>query len=295
MSLKGIDVSHYQSRVDWSAVARGGTAFAFAKASEGSNYVDPEFERNWVGMSEAGVVRGAYHFARPGRDPVTQAEHFASIVGALGPRDLPPVLDLEEDDGHSRDEVLAWARAFLERAEALFERRLLLYTGGFWRFRLSDVRDPYFGLRPLWLAAYNQNPIVPASWEAWTFWQFSDGSQNGGVPIPGIRGPVDQNVFAGDAAELARFCLDAASVAPSPAPAPLDWPGVYFVWPHTPPVAGDAVKRWQTRLAELGYVLVTDGVYGPRSKAACSAYQKEHGLHADGIVGPATWKRCFLA
>jgi peptidoglycan hydrolase-like protein with peptidoglycan-binding domain len=71
------------------------------------------------------------------------------------------------------------------------------------------------------------------------------------------------------------------------------WPGVYFVWPHTPPVSGDAVQAFQRRLLALGFTLDVDGIYGPQSKAACQAFQRDRGLTADGIVGPRTWERCF--
>jgi peptidoglycan hydrolase-like protein with peptidoglycan-binding domain len=46
-------------------------------------------------------------------------------------------------------------------------------------------------------------------------------------------------------------------------------------------------------MLELGFALTADGVYGPESKAACVAFQKDRGMSADGIVGPATWKQCF--
>ena len=34
-----------------------------------------------------------------------------------------------------------------------------------------------------------------------------------------------------------------------------------------------------------------DGVFGPKTKAAVIAFQKKHGLTADGIVGPKTWAK----
>ncbi|HEU4532990.1 MAG TPA: GH25 family lysozyme, partial [Polyangiaceae bacterium] len=221
---------------------------------------------------------------------------FFSVVGRLGFRDLPPVLDLEVDDGHSPGHVLAWARAFVARAEALFERRLMIYTGGFWRHRLSNPVDGFFSERPLWLAAYQKTPTLPASWSAWTLWQYSDGTHNGPASVAGVRGPVDQNRFAGDANALSALC---SLAAPGPATPPAGespggrWPGTYFVWPHAPIVSGEAVRRWQARVTELGFAIDVDGVYGPQSKAACLAFQRDRGLPADGIVGRVTWDACF--
>lgn len=296
MQLRGVDVSHYQGVIDWFAVERGELSFAFAKATEGTSGVDPSFATNWRAIREAGLFRGAYHFGRPGSDPDAQAVHFASIVGELGFRDVPPVLDLEEADGHSADHVVEWARAFTERAELLFQRRLLLYTGGFWRFQLGNRLDPFLAERALWLAAYQKNPVVPANWKAWTFWQYSDGRYNGPVDVPGVKGPVDQNLFAGDAAGLASFCENAAVDVAPPTPRttpPAAWPGQYFVWPHTPTIAGESVKAWQARVSELGFAIDIDGIYGPQSKSACRAFQRDRGLVADGIVGRKTWDACF--
>src|SRR5688500_5926039 len=206
--LKGIDVSHYQKDVNWSDVVSDDIRFAFAKATEGLTYVDPSFKVNWTEMREVDLVRGAYHFGRPGSDPEAQAEHFAAIVGDLTVLDLPPVLDLEVSDGHTVEAVLAWARAFINRAEGLFRRELMIYTGGFWRFALGNPKDSFFGTRPLWLAAYNQNPVVPASWSKWTFWQYTDGTHNVPGKVAGIHGPVDQNRFAGSLKELKALCSE---------------------------------------------------------------------------------------
>jgi lysozyme len=296
MTLLGIDVSHWQGEVDWFAVARGNVKFAFAKATDGNVAVDPTFKRNWGGIQEAGLFRGAYHFARPGRDAETQAALFASTVGGLGFRDLPPVLDLEEDDGQSKEHVLAWARRFVAKAEQLMGRQLMIYTGAFWRGALGNVNDPFFAARPLWLAAYVPKPVLPASWTRYTFWQYTEGKNNGPAQIPGVR-PCDQSRFEGTTDELAALC----SPTPGPTPQPVDlsaagtaaFPGTMFVWPQTPPASGPAVTRWQQRMLELGFNLTADGVYGPDSKAACVAFQKDRGMSADGIVGPATWRQCF--
>ena len=47
---------------------------------------------------------------------------------------------------------------------------------------------------------------------------------------------------------------------------------------------GDAVKVWQTIIQ-----VSADGDFGPLTNNATIAYQRQHGLAQDGIVGPLTW------
>ena len=292
----GIDVSHYQGDVNWQQVAEGKTKFAIAKATEGSTLVDSSFARNWKGIQEAGLFRGAYHFAHPGGDPETQAAFFASVVGPLGFRDLPVALDLETADNHPADYVKDWARRFLSKAEALFGQKLLVYSGQFWREKLKNPQEKFFGEHALWLPAYQAEAQVkvPASWQAWTFWQFSDGDWNHPESVPGVS-RCDQNWFNGDLDQLAQLCV-AGAPAPEPelpaTPTPV-WPGTQFVWPRVPVVSNKAVKLWQDQMIERGFALDADGVYGPQSKSACRAFQRDQGLLADGIVGRATWMAAF--
>jgi hypothetical protein len=58
----------------------------------------------------------------------------------------------------------------------------------------------------------------------------------------------------------------------------------------TPYMRGDDVALVQTALNAAGHDCgKADGVFGPKSKAAVQAFQMEHGLTVDGIVGPKTW------
>ncbi|WP_376732571.1 peptidoglycan-binding domain-containing protein [Streptomyces broussonetiae] len=38
-----------------------------------------------------------------------------------------------------------------------------------------------------------------------------------------------------------------------------------------------------------------DGVYGQQSRTVCLAFQREKGLTADGIAGPATWQAAWTS
>jgi lysozyme len=56
--VRGIDVSHYQGDIHWDAVAAANIRFAYIKATEGADYIDPSFQQNWDGASAAHVARG---------------------------------------------------------------------------------------------------------------------------------------------------------------------------------------------------------------------------------------------
>lgn len=169
--VTGIDVSDYQPFVDWLRVANDGHAFAYVKASEGRGWRAKHFARHWKGAKAAGLLRGAYHFGRwedsadVVADARTEAEWFFRVVGPLGPGDLPPILDLEWISGQSRNprELVRWTRAFLERAEELFGRWPMLYTGpSFWRYCLLPANAEALELLswPLWIVDYTGGPKV---------------------------------------------------------------------------------------------------------------------------------------
>jgi peptidoglycan hydrolase-like protein with peptidoglycan-binding domain len=49
----------------------------------------------------------------------------------------------------------------------------------------------------------------------------------------------------------------------------------------------------QTKLIQQGYDLEpygADGSFGAKTQSAVKAFQKNHNLNADGIVGPKTWE-----
>ncbi|WP_433332510.1 peptidoglycan-binding protein [Spirillospora sp. CA-294931] len=80
--------------------------------------------------------------------------------------------------------------------------------------------------------------------------------------------------------------------APKPSKAP-NFPGVYLQYPPMRKTA--AARQWQEQVRKRGWRIDADGVYGPASKSACRAFQKEKGLAVDGIVGPNTWRLTWEA
>lgn len=191
----GPDVSKYQhdngQPINWVAVKASGQSFAFVKATGGSDRVDPWFAREWSAAGEAGLVRGAYHYADPSSDPAAQAAFVVATVGSTREAgNLGIALDLETTGGLSPPELIRWAHAFLTAVEHRTGRTPILYTYPyFWQHAMAG--DTSFGAYPLWLARYSDSrpPPLPG-WSQWTFWQHTSSDH-----LPGIPGTVDHNIM----------------------------------------------------------------------------------------------------
>jgi GH25 family lysozyme M1 (1,4-beta-N-acetylmuramidase) len=199
---RGIDVSHYDGIIDWAKVKASGIDFAFIKATENTNFVDPELATNWKGAGAAGVIRGAYHFLRPEVDAVAQADFFVATAGAPQPGDLPLALDLEVTDSLTGAQVVTAAQTFLARVQEKSGRVPVVYTSAsFW----TTIAGPATGFDSyaLWVAHWTTScPNVPTAWPDWRFWQNSATGT-----VPGITGSanVDVDQFNGSLAALQAY------------------------------------------------------------------------------------------
>ncbi|WP_185790720.1 N-acetylmuramoyl-L-alanine amidase, partial [Bhargavaea beijingensis] len=54
---------------------------------------------------------------------------------------------------------------------------------------------------------------------------------------------------------------------------------------------GTAVRNWQRDMNKVGFKLGVDGIFGQSSRSAAIAFQKKHGLTADGYFGAASQKK----
>lgn len=198
-TVSGIDVSHFQGTVNWADVKAAGKVFAYAKASDGITYLDPQFNTNWSAMKAAGIIRGAYHFYESKDDPVQQANNFIKAVGAILPGDLPPGIDIETFNGNCGSMTLAGnVQVWLDTVEQALGCKPMIYTGpAFWNQYMTNQFSSY----PLWIAQYGvTTPRVPNGWTSWNFWQSSENGQ-----VNGIAGSVDLDVFAGSMQDLLAF------------------------------------------------------------------------------------------
>ena len=184
--LRGIDVSHHQHAIDWTKVAADDVAFAYLKATEGGDYRDDAFARNWDAARAAGLAVGAYHFftfCRPGAE---QADNVLATVPAAADA-LPLVVDLEFGGNCGRvpapTDLRGELDAFLARVEPARGRRVVFYV-------TAEFLDAYGAALPpraLWRRSLLREPEPLARW---VLWQYHNRGR-----VDGIDGPVDLDVF----------------------------------------------------------------------------------------------------
>lgn len=221
-TVAGIDVSHWQSGIDWPKVRAAGQRFVILKASEGTGFTDSSFKTNWAGAKAAGLLRSAYCYFHPDLDARAQADHFINVVNSVsGEADLPFALDLEVANGVARNQVIARSKIWLDRVEQEFGRKPFIYSGvSFLETYFSEIGGgpPSWAKEyPLWLAWYPFNyspgmkPLMPRGWFKWTIWQYS---KNGGVN--GINAEVDMDIFNGTLKDLYKFAgIDVPELVPT--------------------------------------------------------------------------------
>lgn len=208
---EGIDVSHWQGTIDWSRVAGAGKTFAFLKATQGTTYADPTYATNRSNANANGIPTGAYHFADVTKTPSNAAGARAEadwFVSVAQPRagDLPPVFDIEKNNGLGQAALTDWAMTWLERVRQQTGIYPMVYTspsGWNTRFGTSGniVAESGYGL--LWIAHWTDalSPTIPANnWagRGWTFWQYTSSGT-----VSGISGAVDLDRYkAADVSSL---------------------------------------------------------------------------------------------
>ena len=197
LPVHGIDAARYQGLIDWRAAAASGVSFAWLKATEGGDRIDPGFAPNARAARAAGVPVGGYHFYYFCRPASEQAAWFIRNVRRV-PGDLPPVLDMEWNHGSSCNlrpspaKVRSEIRVFLNALEGHYGTRPVVYTTP--DFYAENDLGQMAGVE-FWLRSVADHPSERYPGERWSFWQYS-----GTGVVPGVPGTVDMNAYAGSRA-----------------------------------------------------------------------------------------------
>ncbi len=196
-AVHGVDVSRWQGAIDWKRLKGQGANFAYIKATDGQDHVDPSFRRNWDGAANAGLARGAYHFFYWCSSAEAQAKWFIRNVPKVKGA-LPPVIDVEwNHDSRTcrtkppRERVLAKMKVFMDLVEAHYGQKPVIYTApDFYADNLKGAFKDY----PFWLRAVADHPKNVYPGREFVFWQYS-----GTGLASGVANHIDLNAFNGSA------------------------------------------------------------------------------------------------
>ena len=196
----GVDVSHYQGRIDWSKLAQQNVDFAFIKATEGSSYLDECFFDNWEAAEKTDLYIGAYHFFSFDSEGEKQAKFYIETVGDLSGK-LVPAVDVEfygdkESNPPAKEEVVAELKKMLTALEDYYQVKPVIYsTYTIYNKYIKGEFEDY----PLWIRNVYYPPVGNLGNE-WIFWQYTDTAVLEGYE--GTEKYIDMNVFKGTAGEF---------------------------------------------------------------------------------------------
>lgn len=195
MEIKGIDVSSYQGKPDWTKIKSAGIQFAILRITERYG-VDASFWHNYQGCIDNGIPVGVYKYSYAMSVAEIQKEAEA-VIDTLGGRklDFPIWLDLEYDRQRnlSKSTLSTMIKTFWAAV-----------TSAGYKFGIYSNKDWYDNVIPsdckqydFWIAAYpyNDNGTVQERLRpsVGVGWQYSSKGR-----VSGINGNVDMDVFYKD-------------------------------------------------------------------------------------------------
>jgi GH25 family lysozyme M1 (1,4-beta-N-acetylmuramidase) len=298
----GEDRSSFQAVGSWA-----GDSFAFAKATEGTNWSDPTYAANAASAVAEGKIFGAYHFFHPADSPSAQAQFFTSAVKAQPHQPSVLIADVEITAGAAGAEVHGTEQAasrmhedlkqfppgfaaettgsaalqFLQTVAALAPQcKVILYTDVFMAQNLLGMCSGY----PLFIAYYASAPIAPAPWKTWTFWQTGASGPGGG----------DLDYFNGDLAALQAWASPGSNWTETLVN---NLPTLALGAKDGAPSTTWFVRRLQNEVAGYGRwnglgkatAIADSGTYDAGTKLAVEAVQRHAGIAVDGVAGKDTW------
>ena len=191
--MLGIDVSKWNSNINWNAVKKSGVNFVIIRcgyrgSSAGSLIEDPMFRTNIQGATAAGIKVGIYFFtqAMDEREAVEEASMVLELVKNYK-ISYPIFLDVESSGGRAdaidKETRTAVCKAFCQTIQNKG------YTAGIYANKnwLENKIDPSaLSAYKIWLAQYAAKPTYTGRYN---LWQYSSTGR-----INGINGNVDMNL-----------------------------------------------------------------------------------------------------
>ena len=220
-----IDVSSWQTGIN---VTTTGAQIVVAKATESTNYVNPDCDRVVQQALAAGQGVGVYHFANTANSPQAEAEWFnCNTEGYIG-KGIVPILDWEP----SQPWNVEWAAQWVDAVRARWDTIPIIY--------MNQSTENSYDWRPLvernvglWIAAYtlgytpiygfntpSRQPVLQ-NWPFAVAWQYTSSGH-----VNGWSGNLDLSVVYGDLETWYAYAGSRpdGTVNPTPAPEPAPEP-----------------------------------------------------------------------
>lgn len=196
----GIDISHWQGAIDFTAVKRSGIQFVIIKAGGSDNgfYTDRQFENYYRLAKLAGLKVGAYYYAgknfTSAEDGLLDAKRFHAIIRGKE-FDYPVYVDIEEQKIPDQAGTTEATIAFCEYMESQ-KYFVGIYSSDIlgWKQLLDmDKLSAY----SKWVARWGSKK--PSYAKDFAVWQYSNTGQ-----IDGIKTRVDLDVSIVDFASIMK-------------------------------------------------------------------------------------------
>lgn len=160
MALNGIDIASYQQNIDLSKVP---CDFVIIKATQGTKYVNPDFDRAYEQALKLGKCIGVYHYASSGGAKAEVTHFVETAKKCIGKAIF--VLDWEQGD-NANFKNPSYARVFLEAVKEKIGYTPMIYMSKSVcrEYNWTAVASVY----PLWVAQYASNAITGYKTNPWT-------------------------------------------------------------------------------------------------------------------------------
>lgn len=189
----GIDVSKWNGDIDWNAVKNSGVSYVIIRcgyrgSSQGSLIVDPKFQSNIKGATDAGLKVGVYFFTQA-VDRVEAVEEASMVLDMIKNYRIsyPVFLDVEASGGRadsiSKETRTEVCKAFCQTIQNGG------YTAGIYANKTwltEKIDTSQLSGYKIWLAQYSSTPTYTGRYD---LWQYKSTGR-----VSGISGDVDLNL-----------------------------------------------------------------------------------------------------
>ena len=186
--MKGIDISEYQTNVDYSKLKSQGIEFAIIRCGYGKNasQKDAEFEKHYAGCKNAGLKVGCYLFSYASTVDGAKAEALNCLNFIKGKQfDMPIFYDVEDEGTTGQADKYTITEMCKTFCETLINAGYMagVYASLYWFNDKMYIQE--LEKYNIWLAQWNDK--IMANFRV-DIWQYTNKGK-----VEGIGGRVDMN------------------------------------------------------------------------------------------------------